>query len=458
MWRRRLVRVDDERGAVAIIVALCLVAVMAMTMLTIDVGALLLRRRAMVNASDAAALAAARSCFAMEDSDVPGDIADQYAIDNSNGLQAQDGGIVMGETSNCDKGKAGHVTVQYTQKESLYFAPVLGFGNTGTVVTKATASWGGTGAAPPIPLVLNSGAFQGPCEVPDVQAGTQCHLWYDNTLFGGSAFGFLDVKYPGGWDVAADDSCNNAGGANQLRNWINGTDPTGTLGLHYPYHTYVCVDGGLRGQVSTAVWGEIDKLIGQTRDFPINGLSPADNATQVMKNGLVDKYNIIGFAQMQIVDLLDVAEAGGTPAQDGTCNTQSSPALTGSGAAGTFYPWSVMGNGNGCPGSTVPNAVDTVVLGTLRPGTDFTATNTGFTLKANVTLPNHSAVSFNWHVYPVEGRCGTPPANASARCLIVQWNGSTLGGGDPGGGADFGWGGIRLCDLSYGSCIDQPSP
>jgi Flp pilus assembly protein TadG len=67
----RLRRRDDERGAVAIIVTLCLIAIFAMVVLTVDVGGLLLERRSMVNAADAAALAAAQSCAITTDTDVP---------------------------------------------------------------------------------------------------------------------------------------------------------------------------------------------------------------------------------------------------------------------------------------------------------------------------------------------------------------------------------------------------
>jgi hypothetical protein len=410
-----------------------------------------------VNSSDAAALAAAQSCYSTKDTDVPEAVADQYATENSGGLRATDGGIVPAESAGCDSGHSGHVTVRYGQDENLFFAPVLGQGRTAHVGTEATASWGAAGGTAPMPLVLNWGALQGPCDIPDVPAGVTCPLWYDNNLFGGSAFGFLDLKYPGGWDVLVDDNCNNSGGSNQLRDWINGSDPVGTMHLNYPYHTYVCVDGGLRGNVATAVWGEITKLIGQTRDFPINGLSPADGATQVMRLGQIDKYNIIGFAHMKIMNVLTVAQAGGAPPSDGVCAKQTPSALNGgTGPSGTFFPWSVFGNGNGCPGSTVPDAVSSVALGSLVDGIDFTVTNLGFTLKTNVVLPRHSDVSFGWHLNGTGGSCGSaPPPNASARCLIIQWNGYTLGGDDPGGGADFGLGAVKLCDMDYGTCADQ---
>ena len=52
---------DDERGATLLIVALSMVAIFGMVVLTVDLGGLLVKRRGMVNASDAAALAAAES-------------------------------------------------------------------------------------------------------------------------------------------------------------------------------------------------------------------------------------------------------------------------------------------------------------------------------------------------------------------------------------------------------------
>src|SRR5256885_733698 len=57
-----LTRHRREEGAVAIMVALLLVVFMAAVALTVDVGGLYLRRRALVNGSDSAALSAARTC------------------------------------------------------------------------------------------------------------------------------------------------------------------------------------------------------------------------------------------------------------------------------------------------------------------------------------------------------------------------------------------------------------
>ena len=192
---------DEERGVTLVIVALSLIAIFAMVILTVDVGGLLYKRRAMVNGSDAAALAAAFSCARTTDSDIPENIADGYAADNVSGLLPSNGGIVAPQTSNCDTGQSGYVTVQYSVPQQLWFAGVLGFGNSANVTTAATAAWGPTGGGNPLPIVLNLATFQGNCDIPNVTKGTKCYLWYDNDRFNGSAFGFMDLKH---WGLTPD--------------------------------------------------------------------------------------------------------------------------------------------------------------------------------------------------------------------------------------------------------------
>src|SRR5918994_912076 len=63
MRRLSMTRVrDDEQGAVLAIVAISLLALLGMVVLTFDLGRGVALKRNMVNAADAAALAAAREC------------------------------------------------------------------------------------------------------------------------------------------------------------------------------------------------------------------------------------------------------------------------------------------------------------------------------------------------------------------------------------------------------------
>src|SRR5436190_1568142 len=136
---------ENERGAVVVIVALSLIAIVGMVVLTVDVGGLLYRRRQMVSASDAAALAAAESCaLGSVKAGDPEANADTFAQDNVQAVTIA-GGIVTGETANCTPGtpaRSGHVTVQYQTTQDLWFAGIFGRSQN-DVVTKATAEWGG---------------------------------------------------------------------------------------------------------------------------------------------------------------------------------------------------------------------------------------------------------------------------------------------------------------------------
>jgi len=276
-----------------VLTAILLIAIMAMAALTVDVGQLLYKRRAMVNASDAAALAAAQSCAPSNDGSDPELEADENAGLNTSGLQPTDGGII--ESVGCRTSPRGHVTVQYTTAQSLFFAPALGLGNERDVRTGATASWGPAGGASnPIPVVLNLAAFQGNCDIPlpDSAIGQRCYLWYDNDRFGGSNFGFLDLSQ---WNVdPATTSCNSAGGSSQLEDWIGGAYTGPALTLNYPDPTYVCTTSGNRGSTWAALSNRI--RIGDIPMFPIN-----DQSQQIVGGGgQTTFFDIVGFASLRI--------------------------------------------------------------------------------------------------------------------------------------------------------------
>lgn len=420
------------------IVAICLVAVMAMVVLTVDVGSLLYRRRALVNSSDAAALSAARSCFAMDDTDIPEDVADMYAVENSTGLVATDGGIDPSRTVNCDTGDPGHVTVGYAQDETLAFAPILGESSSGQVSTVATASWGATGAAAPIPLVIYTGFFQGhQCDVPEVPVGTLCYIWEDNNLSGQGNFGFLDVE--DGWNVPAGTSCPNTGGDGRLEDWIDGSRPVETLGLNYPYATWVCTRSGNHSEPQ--VWTAVRNLIGQIRTFPIVGPSPADGQPQQLGTPM-PKYNVIGFAQLVIHDVLTVKNTAPiTCVLDLPAGVTSPVNLMAAGATPCTIPANATFMGTDTTVKVTPGNVQWQVDAVTSD-----LTWTGTRIPTRVTFP---------YTIPETSCGGNPAPNSSAHCLVLEWNGSTLGGEEPGGGANYGYGDVRLCDVEYGSCIDQ---
>ena len=432
---RTLRRLDaaDERGATVVIVVLSLVAMFAMMVLTIDVGGLLFKRRAMVNSADAAALAAAQACAGVGDGDVPESLADSFAVDNTSGLVAENGGIV--DEVGCDLGEPGYVTVEYSVPQDLFFAQVLGLGDSASVGTEATAAWGAAGGhGSPIPIVLYLSSFQGDCDIPNVDEGQTCYLWYDNDDMGGSAFGFLNLNQ---WDVDAGEGCSSPGNS-ERQEWISGNWSGDTLELNYPDPTYVCRDGG----IATSAWSTLESRIGDQVVFPINDQDTAIYAG----GGQIDKYNIIGFSTMQLNDVLDVHEAGG---ESGRCDFRrlmpsSSP-----------LNLDAAGIADGCLTASPDDITGVTVSGSGVTAADWNYDPVSRTLTWLGTNSPNARIQFDWSN---DGVCGEAPGNSSARCIVVEWVGAQFGGTAPGGGGNFGVSAVRLCDRDIASSCPVGTP
>lgn len=445
---------NDERGATAVIVTLTLIALLGMIILTVDVGQLLYKRRAMVNASDAAALAAAQSCAGLTDSDNPGAMANTFAVNN---VSTAVGGIT--DIAGCDGPPFGHVTVEYGMQQGLFFAGVLGFDGPAEVRTQATAGWGPTGTANPLPIVVYTGNDQGSCDIEEgIGPGISCYLWYDNDLFDNSAFGFLNLctatdSCQQGWDVGGGDSCPSVG-SSLREDWIQGNWSGGPNDVNPPF-TYVCRVSGL----SSTNWDSLEGREGpphvlgvdDSSDliFPVN-----DCDQQVDKNGVrigcspteaPDKYAIIGFIVLHLDDVLDsAAEWGGTSLK--SCRRDNFVVAT-----NTTYPLSSVPGGN-CPSGSTPSGVENFRINgqVSSPNWVYDETNKQFTWTG---APGRVRVEFDWWV---DGECGRPPGNSSAVCLKVTTVEVRFGGqGICPECADFGLRGVRLCDLTIGSCPED---
>ncbi len=123
-------------------VAISLLVLIGMLVLTVDLGSMVAKRRQLVAANDAAALAAAFSCGSGEGEDAADASADTYARENvPNAFRVGDPVY----DPSCDAA-AGTVEVHYSAPHNLYFAPILGFGSEADVTATAMASWGVSGA------------------------------------------------------------------------------------------------------------------------------------------------------------------------------------------------------------------------------------------------------------------------------------------------------------------------
>ena len=466
--RARTARPSEESGAVAVIVALSLIAIFSMLVLVVDVGGLLLARRGMVNASDAAALAAAQSCASAEDTLNPETQADTYAADNVAG--AVTGTTNITEIVGCDDEGNGHVSVEYLTQQDLFFAGVLGFGNTGDVRARATAAWGAAAGGFAVPIVLESGYLQGICKIPDgVSIGDTCSMYYNNgdSSLGDANWGFMNLEQ---WNVDSGENCHNAGSSDR-GDWIlndygdplvlNGAPPGSEP-------TYVCNDTGY----SAANWQDlVDRMnVNSIILFPVN-----DCEGQLDKSGSVspcpstpDKYDIIGFTRLKLIEVYKGNDpaAIGTPGASGSCSVSKVNLNN-----GQIKPLSdTYGSGSGCPSGS-PDNLDAAGVHIFPKGSgpEFVqcppfdgSPSCGYwydpvTRQITWRSANETdlKVVYSWSMNGTEGACGSRPSDPNAICIVTEWRGFTTSSGPIGSGKNFGVSAFALCDLELGTCPEE---
>ncbi|MCZ2804467.1 pilus assembly protein TadG-related protein [Modestobacter sp. VKM Ac-2983] len=132
LGRRRLA---DERGAVAVLVAVLLVPLLGFAAIAVDVASLYADREQLRNAADAAALAVATDC-ATGGCGNPTATATSALTANAGAADAAGATLRTPEVS-----VGGHsVTVTVSADQAHWFAPVLGIDSTRVTAT-ATATW-----------------------------------------------------------------------------------------------------------------------------------------------------------------------------------------------------------------------------------------------------------------------------------------------------------------------------
>ncbi len=466
--------IKGQQGAVAVLVALMLVVLMAAVALAVDAGGLYLRRRELVNGSDAAALSAARTCARGGSDDRFDSIeaaADYEIRENSPGIKDVEfeppvNNVVPSMSTACGQ-QSGHVTVTYTSQQSLYFAPVLGFNRESPVTTQSTASWG-LGSNNPIPVAIG-GKLRSTCPIPPNSSpspGDTCGTWYDNNDLNDGNFGFLSL-YAEGWDVPSGDNCSNSEpGTSQLSAWIKAQDPV-SVSLNWTNPTYVCSSSGFHnGGSAEQGFDALNSIKDQTRDFPIiweGWSSPAPNLGapeqgSIYQSNNIQKYDVIGFASLTIENVYRASDpaVAGEPAADYSCrgsvkNNTTIP------ASPLEYSWfDIAGRINGGPCDLPPSlpvdSVTSVSLGGLSQPGDYVATTSGVTLKKD--LVEGKNVQFTLHNDAQVGLCGPAPQDNSAVCVVTTWNGSTLTEYPPQDLDNIRV--VRLCDLPLHSCLDDP--
>jgi Flp pilus assembly protein TadG len=463
----RFSRIDlrEERGVTLVIVAILIVALFGMLTLVVDVGGVLVKKRSMVAAADAAALAAAESCAVGSGAPLhsggpaagaPEVVADQYATKNASQTNSASTNIVAAETVGCESGSSGYVTVSYTAPQEIFFGPVIGTGSSTNVTAKATAEWVAGGATNPMPFAISEGAFSSTnCKLPLVAPPAICYIWEDNgggaaSNYGGSTFGVLDLNR---WDIGTSSSvCNSAAndkGDNETYTFNGGYDGSTPLGLlHYPDPTYVCTMPGLA----------------EGPFYSDKGLTNPDNFNRMLTFPVIaaiqpyqDRFNVIGYVKMTLVDVLSPKDGGGG-AGAGDCTYTVPPTVNSVDLDSAFVTGTgAVGKSGSCPLSAANSDILTItsIKGCGNGANSPCATPGNYSMDTNgdhvVTFAGpprtgNVTIGFHWETF---GVCGNPPGgqlNNSGHCLVLRWEGVQLGNAP--GGANFGIVGTRLCDVT----------
>jgi len=282
----------DQGGAVLVIVALSLTVLLGMLALVVDLGRAVAIRRAMVNASDSAALAAAQKCALGLGSGQA-----QVAATATAKMNDANATLVSFDAGpECDSLQTlglKLVTVRYTTTVDYFVAPILGI-DSQAVTTQATAQWGPAQKANPIPLRLNLAALL-PC-VGDFNSTVEktCYLGFDNADEAGASndWGWLYFGGPDGAGWNTTNCASQAGGSGDPISFIVG-DPFVKGVLSDPPPTYVCSYSGNAQDIVRALAGREGDIL----TFPV---VDAVNY-QVVGQGANLAWPVVAFTKLRLI-------------------------------------------------------------------------------------------------------------------------------------------------------------
>ena len=401
----------DERGAVAVFVAVTSLVFFGMLALAVDIGTVVVLRRNLVRAADAAALAAAQSCATRAPAQAESQ-ADNYATANQSDAA---GGIT--ESEGCGTAE-GSVTVEYSAVSELQIAGGLLDIDDPTIDATATAIWGPAGggtAVPPIALMVD-----GSGEVPCDPSPATCGFWQNNndSGFGSSnVWGLMNLDTWGGQTNAS--NCGPAG-VPEIEEYITNS-PALTI-IDNP--TGVCIASGHR----TTVWFDaLTGIIGQVRDFSLYSGEAATDS---------DRYPVVALVRMRIVDVLrgdDPAAVGVEGITDAECSVTLDFNLTETLDLDTQVPRCGRAADEPYTNLEITNRERGETMSYTSPPHYLLDPTTNVITWTSLPRDNVT-VSFTWSRDGEPGACGIHPPDPNGICLVLEHIPS-VGGSNPGGGA-----------------------
>lgn len=273
----RVAAARDERGAVAVIVAICAVVLFGFGAYAIDAGNLWQTRRNMVTATDASALAAA-SDYAVGSDGCSSTAASTLA---ANRADAAVDTCASGTGSAPD---SGHVTVRATTTVDYLFAGVLGLTDA-DIHSTTTAEWGlpsGARGLRPFGLCIDANQqFTSWLNLPAGPTGTSGVI----RITYGKAQPLACGTAPGNWGVLDFNGGSNPQG--ETNEWAeNGYPDLVSIGAQVPGNT---------GSFNTPLTSALDYLVASGEEFAL----PVFDA--VANPGSNASFHIVAFVNVKLV-------------------------------------------------------------------------------------------------------------------------------------------------------------
>ena len=263
----------DERGAVAVMVAVVMVLLLSMAAFALDTGNGWQTRRHLITATDAAALAAAET-YAQDGNGCVG-IPSSFVTAN-----ASSASVTGCQLTTLGAG-AAYVTVNATTPLQFTFAGILGIGDR-VVHSSTTAAYGqplGVTGLRPLGLCNGSAGYT------QWLASGMANPFTVTINYGKNAPGDCGANVPGNWGVLDFDGGNNSN--NDTKNWI----ANGYPGLV----TAPGVSPGSPGAFSNSLGSALDTLVSTQQVFQLPVFDTASG------NGNNAQFHITGFVSVKLI-------------------------------------------------------------------------------------------------------------------------------------------------------------
>ncbi len=279
-----------ERGAVMVITAVSMVALLAAAALAVDIGNGFQTRRRLVTTSDAAALAAAQD-FVLG---ANGCATQAAAFVNAN---FPDANLLACSTAAGSSANAGAVTVSVDAEVRAWFSPVIGLGNF-DADSSTTVEWGGpiavSGLRPFGLCATGSNAFQAWLGNPTSTAVITIPYSKDDQPDACNG----DANVPGNWGVIDFNGGSNPQG--ETNTWTqdgyDGLVNAGTLGATCDTEAFACYEGN-PGSFNNPLAGPLAFL----RDNQITFTLPVFDSLNELPGGNA-QFHFVYFVNVQLVD------------------------------------------------------------------------------------------------------------------------------------------------------------